>query len=75
MSSSCAAGVLHFAIPGDRRVWPGVAGRGQDLAHELVVRLVLVEAVADPVVKGEGRPLFDVEPPLVAQDRAHLLAK
>ncbi len=45
--------LLHLAIPGDRRILVDLAGGGEDLADELVVRLVRVQAVADPGVEGE----------------------
>ena len=43
--------VLHFAIPGHRRVLADFAGRGQQLPHDLVVGNVGVQAVANPVVE------------------------
>ena len=44
----------QIAIPDGRRRFRLVAGRGEDVAHELVVRLVLGDGVADPGMEGEG---------------------
>ena len=55
---------------------PDVAGGGEDLADELVVRLVLVQAVADPVVEGERRALSSASSRrLLRRTALHLLAK
>ena len=53
-----------------------VARGGEDLADELVVRLVLVQAVANPGVEREGAAVVvGVLPPLVAQERAPLVGE
>ncbi len=40
--------VLHLTIPGDRRMLVEIPGGGDDFAHELVVGLVVGDAVANP---------------------------
>ena len=62
----------HGAVPGHRRIMGHVAGGRHHFAHELVVGLVLPQALANPVVKGESAPCLSVIPPLVAQQRAPL---
>ena len=46
--------VLQFLVPHRRRGLRFVAGRGQDFADELIVRLVLGDRFANPAVEREG---------------------
>ena len=43
--------LLHLAIPGDRRILAHFARSGQNVADELIVGLVLVQALANPIVE------------------------
>src|SRR5437773_11183926 len=44
-------GILHFAIPADRWALSWRAGRGQNLAHKAIIRLIFIQALANPFVE------------------------
>ena len=67
--------LAHLPIPRHRRRVRHIAGRRQDLAHELIVRFVGVKAVADPVIESvRASPLCRIGA-LVPQQRAPLIRK
>ena len=74
-SSSCCCGSLHALVPGHRRVVGDRARRRQELAHDLVVRLVRQQAVAHPGVEGEVRGDVAGVVALVLQQRRPLVGE
>ena len=65
--------LIDFAIPSDWRIVIRVARGGQNLTHELIVRLVLVEARPNPFVEAVGRSGLIVGSLLVAKDQVPLV--
>ena len=51
------------------------SGRGDDFAYKFVIRFVLRNAVANPLVKGDGRKLQLTSLPFIAKDRIPLARK
>ena len=60
--------LIHLAIPGDRRIVPTSPRGSDDRAHELVVRHVVVQRLADPVVEGVVAAAQRLIRSLIAQD-------
>src|SRR5688572_11300891 len=46
----------NLTVPGDRRIFRKFTRSGQKLSDNLIVRPVLHQAVADPIIKGEIAP-------------------
>ena len=45
--------IFHFPVPGRRRISNRVAGRRQNLAHELVVGFIRQQAMPDPIMESK----------------------
>ena len=74
--------ILHLRLlrtdlfkPGRRRALVNPAGSREDFSHKLVVRLVIVQAFLDPVVKGQSGAKLGTVGTLVAQQRRPFVGK
>ena len=67
--------VLHLTIPGDRRMLVEIPGGGDDFAHELVVGLVVRDAVANPREEEVAAACIGGLGALIAQQAAPFIGK
>ena len=68
-------GVPNFVVPIDRRVELRVTGRGNHVTDKLVIRLVLVQAPLDPIMKAVSMNFAYIVSPFVAENCSPLVCE